>query len=350
MDGVLPRGLPLAVGSLPHVDPQAALDLIFSRMPGSPHWPQLPRRSFLEQMEHQFSGFIPGVVIDGQSRRLVVETHAEGFPASMELFYEQVLAADAGGDLSHFALTEAFGPGFLAFESRLAGAAPPPVIKGQCTGPFTLGLGLLTTNDRAILFHDDLADVVVKAVACHARWQARRLGRHGSSVVVSVDEPVLASFGSSAMITISREQVISALSEVVASVHAEGALACAHCCGNTDWSLLVDAGLDVLNFDAHAYGDRMAIYADHIGKLFDRGGVLAWGIVPAGPAVRGETADTLLARLDRARDDLAARGLDRNALAERTVVTPSCGTGSLPMDDAVRVYDLTAEVASRLAG
>ncbi|MBW2264102.1 MAG: hypothetical protein JRG91_19230 [Deltaproteobacteria bacterium] len=347
MTGPLPGGTPLAIGSLPHVNAAEALDVILDRMQGSPHWPQLPRRSFLEQMEHQFSACIPGVVIDEVSRRLVVEVHAEGFHSALEHFYEQVLLVEAGGAPDHFKVTEAYAPGFFAFEERLAGKSRPPVVKGQCTGPFTLGLRLMTTDDRAILFDDNLADVVYKAVANHARWQARRLARLGERVIVSVDEPVLASFGSTAMITVTREQVVSGLSESVEAIHAEGALASAHCCGNTDWLLLVDAGMDVLFFDAYGFADKMAIYAPAIRTLLERGGMLGWGIVPTSEAVRSESVESLMQRLIRAQDDLAASGLDRPLLRERTLITPSCGTGPQPMDDALRVYDLTAGMAAR---
>ena len=350
MTGPLPSGTPIAIGSLPHVNATEALDVILARMPDSPHWPQLPHRSFLEQMEHQFSACIPGVAIDEASRRLVVEVHAEGFHSALEHFYEQVLSVEAGGAPDHFAVTEAYAPGFFALEERLAGKSRLPVVKGQCTGPFTLGLGLLTTDERAILFDDNLTDVVYKAVANHARWQARRLARLGECVIVSVDEPVLSSFGSTAMITVTREQVVSGLSESVDAIHAEGALASAHCCGNTDWSLLVDAGMDVLFFDAFGFADKMLLYASDARALLERGGMLAWGIVPTSEAVRSESVESLLERLGSAQDDLASSGIDRSLVRERTLITPSCGTGPMLMDDALRVYEVTARLAALWTG
>lgn len=346
MSAPIASGTPLGIGTLPHVDAAAALDVILEAMGGSPHWPQLPRRSFLEQMEYQFSAAIPGVIVDEVSRRLVVEVHAEGFHSALEHFYEHVLSVEAGGAPDHFGVSEAFAPGLFALEERLAGRRRLPVVKGHCTGPFTLGLGLLTTDDRAILYDDTLEDVVYKTVALHAKWQARRLARLSDRVVVSVDEPVLSSFGSSAMITVTREQVVQGLSEAVRALHEEGALAAAHCCGNTDWSLLVDAGVDILSFDAHGFADRMPLYARSIGELLEGGGMLAWGIVPTSTAIRSESAGSLLDRLASAQQELAASGPDLALLRDRTLITPSCGTGPMDMDDALRVYEITSELAS----
>ena len=47
-----------------------------------------------------------------------------------------------------------------------------------------------------------------------------------------------------------RDDTVAKLGEVIEAVHAEGALAGVHCCGNTEWSILIDAGVDIINFDA----------------------------------------------------------------------------------------------------
>jgi hypothetical protein len=336
-----------AIGSLPHVDMQAALDLILERLGRCPHWPQLPARSFLEQMEYQFSGFLPGVTVDEQGRRLVVDQHGDTFLPALERFWERALAAEQGRELEHFGVSEAYAPGLFALESRLWGGDGPPFVKGQCTGPFTLGLGLTTTDDRALYYDDTMRDVVIRAVALHARWQARRLSRLGGAAIMAVDEPVLTSFGSTAMITVSREQVVSALGEAADSLHAEGALMSTHCCGNTDWSMMVDAGVDILSFDAWEYGEKMALYAREIARLFERGGWLAWGVVPSRPEILDVTAERILERLHESQSSLAAHGLDAGTVEERTLLTPSCGTGPLTVHQAVRAYELLEEVESR---
>ncbi len=337
-------GMAYAIGSLPHVDPAAALDVVFDHLPFCPHWPQLPARSLLEQMEYQFSQTVPGVTVDEAGRRLVVDVHSESFLPALERFWERAMAAEDGIDLSHFAVDEAHAPGLFALQSRLWGRPPPPFVKGQCTGPFTMGLGLTTTDDRALYYDETLRDVVIRAVALHARWQARQLARLGSGVIMAVDEPVLSSFGSTAMITVSREQVVAALREAVVGLHAENALVSTHCCGNTDWSMIIDAGVDILSFDAFELGDRMAIYAPDIRRLLEGGGWLAWGIVPSRPEVNHFTAVALIERLHAAHEVMASRGILLDLIRERTLLTPSCGTGSMDVPRAVRVYELLAEL------
>ncbi len=59
-----PEFLPMNIGSLPHTDPEEACNLILRHFPEVSAWPQLPRRSFLENMYVQFSEGFPGVVLE----------------------------------------------------------------------------------------------------------------------------------------------------------------------------------------------------------------------------------------------------------------------------------------------
>lgn len=63
-----------------------------------------------------------------------------------------------------------------------------------------------------------------------------------------------------------REDVVAHLDEMIDAIHADHALAGIHCCGNTEWSILIDAGVDIVNFDAFGYGETIAMYADALKK------------------------------------------------------------------------------------
>ena len=79
-----PNLLPLHVGSLPHTDPQAACELVSKHFPHISTWPQLPRRTFLENMYVQFSEGFPGVVLEGE--RIYVD-RAKDLDPELERLY-----------------------------------------------------------------------------------------------------------------------------------------------------------------------------------------------------------------------------------------------------------------------
>jgi len=188
----------------------------------------------------------------------------------------------------------------------------------------------------------------VKSMAMKSRWQIQAFAPYADNIICFIDEPILSAFGSSTYVSVKREDVVSILSEVIEAVHAEGALAGIHCCGNTEWSILIDAGVDIVNFDAFEYGATIAMYADSVKAHLERGGMLAWGVVPTSEKIRGETVETLEARLEEVMNNLASKGIDKRLIVEQAIITPSCGTGSLSPDDAESVFGLLARLTKRM--
>ena len=168
--------------------------------------------------------------------------------------------------------------------------------------------------------------------------------------MIFVDEPVLAAYGSRTYLGISAGDVHELVGEVLEGIHAAGGITGIHVCGNSDWGMVLSTGVQVLNFDAYQYGARIALYPEDVQGLFDRGGYIAWGIVPTTKAVGTETSDSLARRFDECLDALSEKGFSRDLLYERALLTPSCGTGSLTVKEARRVFTLLRELRQRLTG
>ncbi len=341
-----PRCIATAIGSLPHAAAEDAVKVVLSSIPEAPIWPQLPANGLNEQMEVQYSEGIPRVVIDRAKERMYIDTAGD---TSMELagFYETFLAENVDA----FAITPAFSKGIFAMEAALeASGVKRPFVKVQTTGPISFGLTIVDENKRAIYYNPEFMDVVVKTMAMKCRWQIRKFAKFAERTICFIDEPILSAFGSSTYVSVTREDVVAKLSEVVEAVHAEGALAGVHCCGNTEWSILIDAGVDIVNFDAFDYGETIALYPEAVKRHLQAGGALAWGIVPTNSAkIRAQTPEGLVAKLSSLVDKLAgATGLDRALILRQALITPSCGTGSLPVADAEMVFRTLRDTSALL--
>ena len=346
-----PNCLATGIGSLPHPTAEAAVQVVLSHVPDAPFWPQLPARGLNEQMEVQYNEGLPRVVIDRDKERMFLDTAGD---TSMDLatFYEQYMAEN----LDAFAITPAFSQGIPAMETALRAAGRRPFVKVQTTGPISFGLTIVDEHKRAIFYHPEFADVVVKCLTMKCRWQIRKFAPFAERIICFIDEPILSAFGSSTYVSVTRDDVVAKLAEVVEAVHAEGALAGVHCCGNTEWSIPMDAGADIVNFDAFDYGETIALYPDAVRRHLEAGKALAWGVVPTNSAkIKPQTAETLVAIFDRLVEHLARTAkLDRALIVRQALITPSCGTGSLPVPDAERVFARLRETSqvlrARLAG
>jgi hypothetical protein len=150
-------------------------------------------------------------------------------------------------------------------------------------------------------------------------------------VLMFLDEPALLGYGSQTFLTISRDDVLRDLNEVASVIHAAGALAGVHCEENTDWSLLMEADLDILDFDAYDHAHVITLYPHELRAFLSRGGSLGWGIVPTldRDAAATATIPSLLERFEEGITQLVKKGFDRELLLVRGLITPSCGAGGV---------------------
>ncbi|HQJ51806.1 MAG TPA: methionine synthase [Anaerolineae bacterium] len=340
-DSFVPAWLPMAIGSFPQPEPQAAWDLVLKYTPVVPVWPQLPRRSFLENMYVQYSEAFPGVVVDLASEKIYID-RSQNLDRDLERLYVAYLQSE----VEFGALSPRYAAGLhhLLNQPDLLSSANggPAAIKGQVTGPVSWGLSVVDQNRRPVLYDDILADAIAKHLRLKATWQEAKLKPYAPHTIMFVDEPYMSSFGSG-FISLSRDQVLTLLQEVFDGI---SGLKGVHCCGNTDWSVLLETSVNILNLDAFEYAESLALYPEAVNAFLERGGIIAWGIVPAGPACEGQTAESLTERLVKAIDLLVAKGVPAERLLTAGLVTPSCGTGSLDPPLAEKVVSLTAGVSA----
>lgn len=347
-----PKFLGTAIGSMPFTDPDYAVKVSLTTIKDCPIWPQLPRLGMNEQMEVQYSEGLPAVVRDYEKGRMFFDTDSDYFD-DFATFYENYMEAmdpdDGTGDCSVMAISEEFSKGIFAMEKALkASGKKLPFVKVQTTGPCSFALTVVDETKKAIYYNDEFRDLIVKAMAMKCRWQIQKFAPYADKVVCFIDEPILSAFGSSTYVSVKREDVVSMLAEVIDAVHADGAIAGIHCCGNTEWSILIDAGVDIVNFDAFEYGHTIALYADSVKAHLERGGMLAWGVVPTSKIICEQSVETLEEQLENVMDGLAAQGIDKQLIMEQAIITPSCGTGSMSPEDAEKVFELTGKLSARM--
>lgn len=334
-----------AVGSFPHLDPEQACKVILDNFPEMPVWPQLPKISLLEQMEIQYSEGMPCAVIDHEKCRMYFETSGD-ITSDLEKFYENILS----DNLKYFGMSSEYARGIRTLENRIKQMDLSVVkyLKTQVTGPVSFSLTIVDENKRALYYNEMFRDVVVKCLAMKARWQIKRFAQYGKKVICIIDEPILSAFGSSTYVSVVREDVVALISEMVAAIHQEGALAGIHCCGNTEWTIPIDAGVDIINFDAFEYGYSIALYPEQINEFLSGGGVLSWGIVPTSMKVDHYTSASLMYIFEQQVNDLVEKGVPKDLIFKNSIITASCGTGSVPIERAERIAQLTLKVTNRI--
>jgi len=354
-----PNGLPVLIGSLPLSDHKEALERIFTATPEIPLWPQLPGDPY-EGMMPQFAEGIPCIREENlrdPEGRILYDTGGADFEAQMLAFYEDYMAvlenpeAPAG---ARFRVSRERAEGLYCFSEALQSGQHNDnlaALKGQVTGPFTMLTGIKDTQGRAGYYDDTIREMVVKGMAMKAAWQTRFLACcNNRPVIMFIDEPALAGLGSSAFISVSNAEIQEMLNEVTGAIHQAGGLAGIHVCANTEWEILLGSEIDILSFDAYSFFDKLAALTDQVDGYLDRGDILAWGGIPTGKPydIEKESAESLTKLWEHQIKKLVRPGRDQADLLRQTLITPSCGTGSLRLEHAEKVLQLTKDVSANL--
>ncbi|MDP8230347.1 MAG: hypothetical protein P9L93_04500 [Candidatus Gorgyraea atricola] len=323
--------LTTGIGSLPLLDAKKGVEVVCKNF-DIPFWPQLPKRGFKENMYTQFAVGLPSLVIDEKNRKIHVDS-TKDLSEELGKLYESYISED----YASLGLTKDFAEGFYAF---LDAEKKFDHVKGHITGPISFGLGVTDEKGKSIIYNDTLKEALIKLLEIKASWQIDKLKELSKNIIIFIDEPYLTSFGSS-YVNLERHDVILALNAVIDKIHAKGCLTGIHCCGNTDWSLLAETSVDIINFDAYLYAESLSLYPKEITGFLKKGGYLAWGIVPTSDSVLKEDEKTLFNKLSKEIANLEKKGVPRNLLISNSLLTPSCGMATLS-------EELTKDIITKL--
>ncbi len=334
------------IGSVPFLEVEKTCREINELFPHMPFWPQFVKRSYFEDMSVQYSEGLPLLEVNPVKRKLTVSPDSER-EAELVGFYERFFSED----IDAFAISEDYGPGLYGLMTSLAEnkTAQTAYIKGQSVGPITFTSGILGLDGRPVIHDPELSEAFVRGLAIKALWQVRFLEKSGRRPVIFLDEPSLSGFGS-AFSAIQRQDVIDHLQTMISYLKDRSdCLVGIHCCGNTDWSMILAARPDIVNFDAFEFMDHFLLYKEAVAGFLNDGGVIAWGIVPTSAFTGKESDDDLLKKIDAGISKIEGAGISRRVIFQRSLLTPSCGMGSMSPADARSVMHLLARLQAEYA-
>jgi hypothetical protein len=318
---------------MPHTDPERALKAALSM--DIPFWPQLPRLSCYEDMYVQASEHFPGMVLNLDKQTLAF---------SMDKF-----AVELDDTLSHFEDAAYFDISaqysdvyhrFLDLD-----LADRPAIRGQLEGPISFGLNVLDQNKRPIIFDDTVRPFLYEFMARRINVQLERLKKINSNAFMFIDEPGL-QFLFSALSGYDSTAARTDMEEFLSMVDSPRGI---HLCGNPDWDFLLNLDLDILSLDVYLNGAIFANYANSIKHFLDKGGVIAWGLVPTNfEPFEAENAASLTGRLEEIWSILGRKGIDQDFLLARSLISPA--TCCLVNPDGEKTVESAFKVVQDLSG
>jgi hypothetical protein len=336
MEPLIPGNLhTTAMAILPHDQAAPALELALTL--DIPFWPQLPHLNFYEDMYVQAAEHFPGI-------QLFPET--SGIRFDTEKFYEELpQLLEHWDEEAYFDISPQYSAVYHRFlELDLSGYV---AIRGQLEGPVSFGLKILDEGDRPLIFNDEVRPLLLDFMARRAQVQLRRLREKHPKAFMFLDEPGL-QFIFSSISGYPDSRAKGDLDRFLAQIERPRGI---HLCGNPDWEFLLNRDLDILSLDIYTNGEVFQYYGKAIRRFLDRGGVLAWGLIPTSfESFDQESQDHLMAYLESLWPTLTAAGIDREQLLAQSLLAPAtcCLINPDREKTVTRAYAWLREVSRRL--
>jgi hypothetical protein len=319
------------MGILPHQDVQRALEVAFSL--DIPFWPQLPKVSYFEDMYVQALENFPGVWIDPAHQKIYFD---------LSRFYEELPSYfEKAENPQIFRLTKEFSVVYHRFLER--DLSHYSAIRGQMISPISLGLKIVDENQKSIIYHDEVREVLFDFIQKKVNQQYQELREKNPNAFVWVDDPGLALIFN-ALSGYNEFQAKTDLDRFLKGLEGPKGV---HLCAKPDWDLLLKSRIDILSFDSFNCG-AMIINYPSLMDFIDRGGVISWGIVPTyTELLEQETTDSLMEKLEAFWEDLTRKGMDPKRLLRQSLLAPA--TCNLLNPDKEKTVEKAFEVLRELS-
>lgn len=326
------------LAGVPYRDTHKAVETILNYFPEAPCLPVMTR-----SIRWMLEG-IPCLLLDRNKRRVYFELSTQREQELIE-FYDRYEA----DDLDFFATTSNTAPWFYALLEELK-KAPPVGLKWvafQSSGSVVLSDIVRQLDEKSSFYNPTLRDILTKGINMKSRWLEKKIKEElpDVEVIVGLAATTLVNFTSAAGCG-SRKEILDALNGGFEKLDG---LKWVHCCANIDWSLLFDSNVDVINFDAYQYADRILLYHDELKEFLKNGGMIGWGIVPViGEALQKEKLDSLAQRIEKGIGFLVQKGIDEKLLLSSSWILPSCETIMLTLELSEMAFDMTHQISELL--
>ena len=342
-----PRCMGIAFMGMPHVDVARACQVVLDNLPEAPVLPSL--QNLYPQVYSINGGYrdargMACLKVNEADGKMFFDTSSSSVTEELTKFYQSYLA----DDLTPFGLRLETAYGQLAMLKQLELQRPSwKLVQFSIYGPITFGLQVTDEKGKPIFYNETFRDIVIKSLIMLTRWYEKRLEEVVPNIPTLVlwGEPSLQQYGSF-LVPISKELIIACLNELKSGTNS---LNCVHCCANTDWSIVMESKVDAISFDAYNFPDNLCLYASEVGRFLDRGGMLAWGIVPnTEEEITSETANSLVERLEAAIDCLVKKGINKQTILEASFIQPSCNTIGVSPEACERILTTIREVSEQM--
>ena len=337
----------LPQGTLPYESVEPATKMmtkLFEKIPYCPFFTKIPSD---ENLITASLRKIPGISVSG--KKIDFNPTAANFNVAMTKL-DKAFAHPKKELLAPYAMQSIFSEKFFSIIKKHE--SPYAII--NLIGPYTLAQLLKNFAEEQIITDKNLRKLIIQAVSVKALATIERIKEASSKTqpIVILEEYLLGGLG-----TLKRENeevtselVTSILTRVIEKIKESGAIVAVRCNEKCDWQVAINAGVDIIAFDAYNNPNNLSIFPEQVTDFLKRGGKIAWGIIPttSESIIKNLDNETIFKRLIATMNGLVESGVPIKLVYNSAIVSTLGDTGHLSIIFAEKVLMMTAQIARRI--
>lgn len=339
------RCIPL--GSLPYENIDSATRMQAKFFEKMPYLAMLPLLTEEETLLRRTLDKMPGVKI--KDRKPVLRTSSNSYKQAL-LKLDKAFTSPSLENLTPFCIESPFLEKYLQMVKKFK----PQNAYVNLLGPFTLSQILQEAAEEQVLTDKSFRKLFIQSICVKALWISEKIREANSETtpLIMLEEPLLGQFGN-----LKRENedvtvdlVTNLLAKTIEKMKENNILVGVQCFEKCDWKIPINAGIDLISFDAYNNPNNLCIIPEQIIEFISRGGKINWAIVPAKneSTVKSLKIDEITKRLLLTLDGLVLAGVPANFVYNSALVSVQDDVSKLPIIFAEKAIILSTQLAKRI--
>ena len=342
---LITRCLPL--GELPYETIESATKMAAKLFEKMPFVAELPKLEIDDSLEQRSLGNFPGVRIQEHNIELkITSNHYKQRINKLEKAFNHPML----NNLEPFKIEAPFMEKFLQMIKKFE----PPYAVLNLLGPFTLSQRLQNAAEEQMLIDKNYRKLFIQGICVKALWMIEKIKETSPNTIplIMLEEPLFSQLGdikrSNEEITV--ELVTSLFSRVFEKLHEAGAVVGVQCLDKCDWKIPINAGVDLISFDAYNNPNVLTIIPETIMEFISRGGKINWAIVPVmnESIVKSLNIDYLHKRLLSTMQGLILSGVPEQYVYNSAMVSIQGDVDKLPIIFAEKAIILANQLSKKI--
>lgn len=337
----------LPVGDLPYDTDKAATKMIVKLFEDIPYLANLPLASSEDSVLYRTLNNLPGISFNG--KKVLFDDDADHYKSEF-LFLDSTFNNPTIKNIDSFGFNTFFLSKYLQIVERIK----PKETVVNLMGPFSTSLTLLKSDKSPLILDKFYRKFIIQAISMRALWIIKEIIKVSPDTrpVIILEEPLLYKAGEIIRNNeeITRDIIINMFNKVISKIQETGAYAGIQCFEKCDWKIPIEAGANIISFDAYNNPNNLNIIADKVNEFLAKGGRINWGIIPVmnEKIVKDLSVERILDRLFKTFEGLIIAGASERLVYNHAMISIQGSLNHLPIIFAEKALILSSQVAKRI--